>query len=238
VHLHNVSGGILSRDCLEIDIQLDGGAQAQITTTSATRVYRARQDDGAAHQKTWITVGEGVLLEMLPDPVIPFAGSRYWQTTRVVLGDGAGLTWWETIAPGRAASGELFAYDFLRIETEIVGSGRPIVLEMMQLEPSMRPLESSARFGDYRYFSTLYICKVGIEAAQWLRLEAELGEIAIQLSQPSEVIWGVSTLVRHGLVVRALSRRGRDLPAGLFTFWQAAKRALYDQDAVLPRKIY
>src|SRR5258708_29772946 len=58
VHLHNVSGGVLGGDQLHTDITVAANASAQITTTSATRVYRRRADVGLAVQSMSITVGE------------------------------------------------------------------------------------------------------------------------------------------------------------------------------------
>jgi hypothetical protein len=55
---------------------------------------------------------------------------------------------------------------------------------------------------------------------------------------PDETLWGVSTLVRDGLVVRGLGCEGRNLSSGLLLFWQAAKQALYGATATPPRKVY
>ena len=84
VHLHNVSGGILGGDDFALDFRVGRDAGAQITTTSATRVYRARQGSQSAVQRTTVWVEENGLLELLPDPLIPFAGSNYEQHTVVV----------------------------------------------------------------------------------------------------------------------------------------------------------
>lgn len=238
VHLHNISGGILGGDSLEYTIDLDPHTEVQLTTTSATRVYRRREGAPSAIQCTEINVGSGALLEIVPDPVIPFAHSMYRQETHINLADGAGLFWWETIAPGRTARAELFEYDQLELVTSICAGERPIALENARLEPALRPLSSPARLGTYRYFCTLYICKVGVEPSQWLTLEAQLRALAGELSERNETLWGVSTLVAHGLAIRGLSMTGRPLSAGLVTFWQAAKQALYGREAVLPRKIY
>ena len=55
-----------------------------------------------------VTVGEGGYFEYLPDQLIPFAGSRFEQATRIELASHAALIWWDIIAPGRDASGEVF----------------------------------------------------------------------------------------------------------------------------------
>jgi urease accessory protein len=238
VHLHNLSGGVLGGDRFDIAVAVGAQASAQLTSTSATRLYRSRPALPPATQTALIQIKEGGLLEYLPDPLIPFAGARYQQQTRIELAEDAGLFWWETIAPGRSARGERFAYDLLSIGMEITAQGRPLAIERFRLEPSHHSLSSLSRFGPYSYMCSFYICRVGLESAHWLKLEKMLSSIAQDLSRPGEISWGVSSLVAHGLVVRALSCQGREIAGGLITFWQEAKRALYGREAILPRKIY
>lgn len=238
VHLHNVSGGVLGGDQLTLQAKIGEGSRAQITTTSATRIYHKRVDRPPSFQLNAFEVGENGLLELLPDPLIPFAQSAYQQRTTIQLADGAGLFWWETVAPGREARNECFDYDLLGLEVDIQANRRPIALEYVRLEPKLRSLFSQVRLGAYRYFSTFYICKVGLPAAQWTVLEAELGQLGGQLTRANETLWGVSTLVRDGLVVRGLACEGRSLSSGLLLFWQAARQSLYGQKAIPPRKVY
>lgn len=237
VHLHNVSGGVLGGDDLELRVVVEPGAAAQLTTTGATRIYRSRVDRAVAEQRTHVEVGADGLLEYVPDPTIPFAGSRYRQSTRIDLDQGSGLFWWEIIAPGREASGEIFAYELLQLTLDLYAAGRPIALERVRLEPQQRSLASVVRLHHFRYFATFYICRVGLEPARWRALEAQLAELARDLSVPGATIWGVSTLARHGLVVRAVSMTNRPLTSGLVLFWQRAKQELYDRVPVLPRKL-
>jgi urease accessory protein len=238
VHLHNISGGVLGGDQLTMDVQIESDAYVQLTTTSATRLYRTPPGSLAACQTSTMRLAEGALLEYLPDPLIPFAGVRYQQCTTIELADQAGLFWWETIAPGRSARGEIFAYQSLDIGVEIRTPEYPCAIECMRLQPEQNNLTALARLGAYQYTTSFYICKVGVASTDWQLLERDLIQLARQLTVRGETLWGVSTLVNHGLVVKALSRRGSELPAGLFQFWQAAKKALYGNEAVLPRKIY
>src|SRR6266566_6969559 len=94
VHLHNVSGGVLGGDQLEISVHVGTRAYTQLTSTSATRIYRSQPHLPAATQMAEMVVEEGGLLEYLPDPIIPFAGSRYIQRSRIELAPNAGLFWW------------------------------------------------------------------------------------------------------------------------------------------------
>src|ERR1700692_982130 len=87
-HLHNVSGGLLGGDCLVMQVNLASGANVQLTTTGATRIYRSREGASATTQCNEVSVGAGALLEYLPDATIPFAGSRFAQRTSIELAAG------------------------------------------------------------------------------------------------------------------------------------------------------
>jgi urease accessory protein len=237
-HLHNVSGGILGGDHLTLCAEVTADARVQLTTTGATRVYRHRPGYPMATQQTHFRVASGGLLEYLPDPLIPYAGARYRQVTQIDLADDAGLFYWEILTPGREAHNELFAYDELQLHLDLRAGGRPIALERVRLKPALAPPGSLARLGPYRYSATFYLCRVGVSAATWLALEKELQVMAETLTAPRSTVWGVSTLAAHGLSVRALSMNSRALFTGLPHFWQAAKWALYGQNAVMPRKVY
>jgi urease accessory protein len=237
VHLHNVSGGLLGGDRLELGVRLGPAANVQLTTTGATRIYRPRRDAAATTQSNEITLAENSFLEYVPDAIIPYAGVRFEQQTKIHLSQGAGLFWWEILAPGREARGEIFEYESVEMRAEISAAGRPIALERIRLEPRYRPLASLARLGPYRYWATFYICHVGLAPAAWLAFENHLRETTRGLTRPGESLWGISTLVDHGLVVRCLAVHGRDVLPGLQSIWRAAKLHLYSREAVPPRKV-
>jgi urease accessory protein len=230
VHLNNVSGGILSRDRLHLDLDVGACACAQITSTGAARLYRSRGEEVSQSTVT-VNVRDGALLEYLPDSTIPYAGSRYRQRTRIVLGPDAGLFWWEVLA-------SVFAFALYGSRFELFCGEKPIAIENALLQPELRPLTSPARLDSFQYASTMYICRQGVPPQDWVHYEEILGRLAAEMDRPGESSWGVSALVSDGLVVRGLSRNGRDIPAALLSFWRTAKRLIYGQDPVAPRKIY
>jgi urease accessory protein len=238
VHLHNVSGGVLSGDHLTLDIDVSPGGSAQVTTTGATRLYRHRQGSAGSEQHTNIRVGEGALLEYLPDALIPYARSRHLQRTSVSLADRATLLWWEIVAPGRQAMGETFAFDCLRLQTDIRSRRGSLLIENIVLEPAVRPLQSPARLGPYSHVANFYAFSVGLPQSRWAELEAEIRDLCTTRSTAGAMIWGLSTLAADGLVVRGLSVSARELPAMLAGIWKITKRSLTGEEAVLPRKVY
>src|ERR1700738_1068500 len=59
VHLHNISGGVLGGDQLEVSVHVKTKAYVQLTTTSATRIYRCQPHLPAATQTTEVVIEEG-----------------------------------------------------------------------------------------------------------------------------------------------------------------------------------
>jgi urease accessory protein len=236
-HLHNVSGGLLGGDRLAMQVTLANGTRVQLTTTGATRIYRHRESFPATTQRNELSVGENALLEYLPDATIPFAGARYLQQTSIELAAGAGLFWWEIVAPGREARGELFEYEEFAMITCVSARGRRIAAENLCLQPRKEEVSSPARLGHYRYMATFYICRVGLEMQAWRAAEEQLRELTTGMTRRGEILWGVSSLVAHGLIVRCLARNGREVLPGLQAIWRSAKRHLYDQEAIPPRKV-
>jgi urease accessory protein len=229
--------GLLGGDSLGLTVNVGAEACAQITTTGATRIYRPRQESPITTQLNEVVVGENALLEYLPDPLIPFAGARFSQKTCIRLSSGAGLFWWEILAPGREAHGEIFEYASVDLKTDLTAAGRPIAIERVCIAPEKHKVTSLARLGLYRTWATFYVCRMGLDASAWLELERHLREATEEFCARGETLWGISTLSAHGLAVRGVARKGRDVMTGLHALWGAAKLRLYGRDAVPPRKV-
>jgi urease accessory protein len=238
VHLHNVSGGVLAGDRLALDVEVEAGAAAQITTTGATRLYRHRAGAEDSEQHARFLVGDGALLEYLPDAVIPYAGSRHVQRTEIRLGRGSTLFWWDVLAPGRLAAGERFAFDRLRVHTEVLTLSRPVLREDYLLEPKRTELSATVRMFEYSHTASLCAVQQGRPATFWRALEDRWNQIAREQTWPGKAVWGASVLASDGIIVRGLSSGGCGLHETLVEFWKTARLTIVGEDAVPPRKIY
>ena len=238
VHLNNVSGGVIAGDRLALDVEVESGAAAQITTTGATRLYRHRAGAADSEQRSRFSVGDGALLEYLPDPVIPYAGSRHVQRTEIRLGRGSTLFWWEVLAPGRLAAGERFAFERLRIQAEVYAGSRPVLREDYLLQPRQKELPAMARMFDYSHTASLCAIQEGRPPAFWRGLEDRWNELAQARTEHGKAVWGASMLASDGVVVRGLSMSGCFIHETLTELWKAAQLAVTGVDASPPRKIY
>ena len=68
---------------------------------------------------------EDSYLEYVPDQVIPYAGSRFSQSTEITMHETATLVYAESVASGRVGMGESFAYESCRFRMRVEdGQGR------------------------------------------------------------------------------------------------------------------
>lgn len=133
-YLMSSGGGILHGDRLRTDLSFGPGTSAHVTTQTQTRVYRMEHDYASAI--TNIEVAEDAYVEYLPEPVVPFADSRYYQQTSVVLDESATLLLGDTLYAGRLARGERHAYDIYASDLEVRRpDGRLIALDRLRLSP-------------------------------------------------------------------------------------------------------
>jgi urease accessory protein len=159
------------------------------------------------------------MLEYLPDPLIPFAGSRHSQRTSFSLGRDATLLWWEVLA-------HTFAFERLQISSSIDICGNPALREDFVLEPSKRPLNSVVRMAESTHLSSFYVLRDG--NTSWRELEHELRKAI-----PEN--WGISTLASGGVIARAL---GCNFAADLAALRNTASLFLTGKPAPPPRKVY
>jgi urease accessory protein len=235
VHLNNVSGGIFGGDQLRLSARLAPESEAQITTTGATRVYRPRPQSGEAGLFSSFELGRDALLEYLPDALIPFRNARAFQRTAFSLAEGATLFAWDTIAPGRAAAGEFFQYERLKLASEIKVAGKPVLNDRLLLEPQKWASSAAAVFGKSRYLVTFLAVRAGSSSAESRELEACLEAVA---HEADGGFWGATTLPGHGVFVRGMTDSALGIPGMLRKLWSAAKHLLCNREAVVPRKIY
>lgn len=150
------SGGVLQGDRYQVDISLQNGATANITTQGATRIYK--MDSDYASQNINVLVDSGCYLEFIPDQIIPYKNSRYYQRVNIAISDDATLVYSELVTPGRVAMGELFDYDICYLRTTArTRSGKLKFIDTSVLKPKEQKLQTMGVLGENTVFGTIYI---------------------------------------------------------------------------------
>lgn len=160
----NPTAGFFDGDHLETDVHVAPGASLVLSTPSASRVYRTRSGAAAVNSQKF-RVDQDAAFEWIPEPFIPHAGARYHQRTQIELHPSASLLFFDWIAPGRVAMGEVFTYQNLRWEFDLFLGGTLIARERYDLTPSDDSLEAlRAKFPAAHYLS-IYVA--GKMARNW-----------------------------------------------------------------------
>lgn len=115
-------GGVVGGDSLHLDIYLEEGSSALITTPGATKFYRSTGLEANMVQQ--ITVSKGASMEWFPQDTILFPGANAHLSTDIHLEKGAFFMGWEVISLGLPTqnntfnSGSLFSSVRLYLEKE------------------------------------------------------------------------------------------------------------------------
>ena len=228
--LLNPSGGLVGGDCLTIDLAVREKAHAIISTPSANRVYRSLSTH--AVQTINITVESDGVLEWLPEPTIPFAGSRFRQAIRVRLAHRSAVVLWDALASGRIAQGERWAFAGLDNDLSIVTASNGPLRERFHLEPHDSP--PGRLVGVWDYIGSLYVVSDAVSIDKWKSLEVNIGDILD--GEPGRLLGGVSRPAVPGLVVKLAAGSAPVLAAVLERLWTTVRATLWGLPAVNLRK--
>lgn len=214
VNAVNPTAGLFAGDELRCRVRAESGARLLLTSPSASRAHR--MIDGEARLTQEFAVARGGWLEVWPELLIPQGGTRYRQKTAVEVEQGGELLLFEMLAPGRVAAGEVFEFERLDFQTDVVYAGTLVARERFRLTrdcPSVRALRT--RFPTAYYASCFLMTeRVGNEHACWEDLSALHGDAT----------WiGCSRLVRGGHGIKILAA---DSP-GLARCVGEVRRSLY-----------
>lgn len=159
------AGGILQGDRYAIEIELEPGTQAHVTTQAATRIHE--MDANYATQTQNLTLGAGSYLEYIPHPVIPHSHARFVQHTEISIDPTATLVYSEILMPGRKyyGTGELFHYDLF---SSTVHAARPdgasLFTEKFVIEPHRSSVSRLGAMGSFHVFGNVILLTPRIHA--------------------------------------------------------------------------
>jgi len=220
VFVQQFGDGFVDGDRCRIDIDCGADAAVHVTTQAATNLYRAERN--FATQLVDLRAGRGALLEYLPDPVVPFRGSRFFQRTRLTADPDATVILAELLLPGRVARGEIHAYDLYWAETEARRpDGTLLFADLLRFRPTEgEGPQSLGLLGGRDVVATLHVVTQRVPAA-------ELVEPLRQAMTDYGVLAGVSELPNEcGASARVLGTTSKAVRAALTSAWNAARLAL------------
>ena len=205
LYIISPSGGILQGDRYKTDITLKNNAVSHITTQGATRIYS--MNSNSASQMVNITLDENCYLEYIPDQIIPYQNSRYYQKVNLNIHDNATLIYSEVLTPGRTAMKETFDYDICYLRTYCKNQNNEFrCLENMKIEPKKYNMKIKGILGKYNIVGTVYVLT---KKNQIEKLEEKIYE---NIEKSELVSIGISILPNEsGIIVKILGNNTEDV---------------------------
>jgi urease accessory protein len=213
VYIVSPSGGILQGDRYRIDIKLGNNTYAHVTTQGATRIYKMEKN--YASQTIKINVDEESYFEYIPDQIIPFRNSRFYQEVHLNVHDNATMIYSEVIVPGRVASGEVFEYDICYIKTTARNHlGQCRFIDVIKLEPKNNEFPVMGILENFKVVGTVYIITTEFYSKHLLN---EISKKIKEFELKRTLYAGTSILPRRqGIIVRILGKTTGDVKNLLF----------------------
>ncbi len=223
--------GIVGGDTLALDVRVESGAHALVTTPSATRWYWSRAVEARVAQHA--TVAAGATLEWLPQETLLFAGAHARLATRIDLAGDARFCGWEILGLGRPACGEPFSDGRIDFRFELHRDGLPLVLERLRGGadglPGMHGHAACATLlATGADQAALAAAREALEAARTFD-PAQPGRGA-----PSDTL-AAATLIGDVLIARGIAARCEPLIATFTRLWSALRPLVLGHVAVPPR---
>ncbi len=224
VYIVSSSGGILQGDKYMIDIILEKNALTHITTQGATRVYGMNVSN--AIQVVNVSLDDGAYLEFIPDQIIPYKNSRFYQEINFRVHDNATMIYSEIISPGRIGMGEIFDYEICYLRS--IGKNHKDELrftDYTKIEPKKMNLQDFGVLGQKQITATIYIL------AKRNDIEKIIQSLETEIKNSSEIEFGWSTMTKeNGILLRILGNTTRDVIRLVYDITKIVRKIVLHSD--------
>ena len=230
MYIMSPSGGILQGDRYRMDITLKNDAFFHLTTQGATRLYR--MDKNYATQLVNITVGEGCYFEYIPDQIIPYRNSRFYQNVTLNTHDNSTMVYSEILVPGRVGSGESFEYDICYLKTSAKNQNGDLrFIDIALLEPKKRSIKNFGVLEGFDVVGTVYI----LTEKKYIR---ELSDQTNSMIESFPKIYGGATILPNnsGVMVRLLGPFASDVRNVIYEIVRISRRVILNAEFSAIRK--
>ena len=230
---HNVlvhpPGGIVGGDALAIEVQVDAGAHALVTTPGATRFYKSPEKQG--RQTVNARLAAGARLEWLPMEGICYDGCNALNRAVFDLAPGAEMIGWDVMALGLPVAQMPFETGTLLQHLEVAGRW----LERARIDASdLRLMNGLVGLAGQHCMGTLFFAS-GLPIGRD-RKEALLEAVRAALGPATDGLYAGATAPNaHVVVVRTLSPVVEPAMQALKVCWAALRSTAWELPVQPPR---
>ena len=222
-------GGLVGGDELAIDITLEPGAHALVTTPGATRFYRST--GATATQRLHATLADGARLEWLPLETIAYSGCLGENLMRFALAPAAEMIGWDLLALGLPASDQAFARGRFTQCVELPGRWR----ERGMIDAlDARLLDSPLGWAGHRVLGTAWFAAGSTLSTERRAALLDAARAAVE-GDPLQSSAGATAVHDGILVLRVLAPRVEPAAVLIRRVWAAWRQTAWQLAATPPR---
>jgi urease accessory protein len=169
-----------------------------------------------------IHVGEGCYFEYIPDQIIPYRNSRFYQNVSLNVHDNSTLIYSEILVPGRVGSGESFEYDICYMKTKAKNqNGNLRLIDTAILEPKRRNLKNFGVLEGFDVFGTVYLLSNTIYVKK-------LNDLINTMIESAPRVHGGATILPNssGVMIRLLGSFASDVRNVIYEVVRISRRVI------------
>jgi urease accessory protein len=223
LYIQNPSGGVTQGDRHKINIKVQSGAQANVSTQSSTKVYGMEKN--LAISSTEIFVNDDGYLEFMPDPTILYKESRFFKNLQVTLEQGSTLLLSDIVVPGRLAQNEFFEFDKYHSKVNISYGNDEIVTNNYVLNSESVEPNRNGLLKDFRVFGTMHIISNKFDSD---KLNSRIYD---GINQINKVTAASSVLPYNtGIVLKILGDTAQSVQDAINHAWDITRNILFNKN--------
>jgi urease accessory protein len=206
----NPTGGIVQGDRYRYNIKLKEGAEAFITDTMATKIYK--MDLNYASKQVDVYLGKNSRLEFLPRETMAFVDSRWYQRVTFHVTEGSKLLYCEIFCPGRVERGEFWDFEIYSSKV-VIEEDKKLMLNESTTFTRADKESLDIIFGNNKFYLKAY----------WYSDNAVKAKKEIDFGK---TFGGTTQMANNkGLIVKALSNDLNDLKELQDNIWKIFRKA-------------
>lgn len=230
VFLITTTGCLLQGDRMALDLQLGHGAQAHVTSQSATKIHG--MDANYAVQTQAILLAEDAYLEFVPEPIIPHRRARFVSNTQVCVAPSATLLLSEILQPGRKHHhpDECFGATVVSLSVAAMRpDGHTLFTEKLVIEPERFAMRQTGVMNSFDVFGNVVLCTPADRA------ERILEQVEADVRMTEGVAFGACRLPNDaGLIYKVLGHDTAQVKAKVREFWGIVRKEVTGADLAPP----
>lgn len=221
LYLLHPPGGLVGGDRLRVEVEVEEGASAMITTPGAAKLYRSLGPAAEQHQTLRVRNGT---LEWLPQESILFPGANTLLSTRIELHGDARFIGWEIQCLGLPANAERFETGRADLQLRVDRDGEPLLWDRLHVLETT-DLDGPSGLRGMPIIGTLIATGANDDNLRLARAAT---------ASDDQALLGI-TRIDDLLVARALGQATDQVRAKLTAIWASIRPSLLGRPATLPR---